>query len=632
MKLTYRKEIDGLRAIAVLSILLFHAGFSKFSGGYVGVDVFFVISGYLISTIIFNQKTSGTFSFASFYIRRARRILPALFLVLLACLPFAWFWLIPKDMIEFAQSLLAVIFLGSNIFFWSDSGYFSTASEFRPLLHAWSLSLEEQFYLLFPLLVTALMSSKKQFFVRTCLLLGGISLIFSIWSATKYPSFGFFLLPSRIWEFLIGSLVAYFVLFGQTERPVNSTVKEYLGFAGIVLIIGAILLFKPDMPFPGYWALIPTIGTALVIAFADQNTLSGRLLGNRVFVTIGLISYSTYLWHQPIFAFARLRQLESLSTVFSFSLIVLSGTLGYLTWRYIEPIWRTDAKIRAKSFLIALIASSVTCILFSTAILYSGRTLGRMSHLPKDYFQTSWINLKFEGLEGQKCFTSEMTPCALTKYPLSTKNVLLLGDSHASDYGVIFTKYLENRSLNGSMFTVPGCAFLPSQFSNSNHCEKDYQTLTEVIKTRKFDQIILIGNYLDHTNALSETQRNSDITAFKKLANLIMDSGAEIIFLEPRLSLAYDPKKAGALKLNYKNHPVVFNADNFAAWQSVWLSLSSNPKFKRFSQDQALLEASCKSFECFNGHATDGHLLYRDINHLTNLGTQIVFDVYSEKF
>ena len=632
MKPTYRKEIDGLRAIAVLSILLFHAGFSKFSGGYVGVDVFFVISGYLISTIIFEQKTKGTFSFANFYVRRARRILPALFLVLLACLPFAWFWLLPKDMIEFAQSLLAVIFLGSNIFFWSDSGYFSTASEFRPLLHAWSLSLEEQFYLFFPLLFSALISQNKKFFVRICAMLGGVSLLFSIWCSAKYPSFAFFLLPSRVWEFLVGSLVAYFLLFAQNERPATNSTKECLSFAGIILIIGSIIFFETDMPFPGYWALIPTSGTALVIAFGDQSTRSGKLLGNRLFVGIGLISYSTYLWHQPIFAFARLRQLDSLSSLLSVGLILLSGTLGFLTWRYIEPIWRTDTKIRTKSFFIALLAASLTCILFSIAILYSGRTLGRMSHLPKDYFQTSWINLKFEGLDGQQCFTRAMIPCVVTSFPESTKNVLLLGDSHASDYGVVFAKYLENRSYSGAIFTVPGCAFLPSQFLTSNNCQKDYQTLVAAINTKKFTQVIMTGNYIDHTNSLSDIQRNSDIAAFKKLANLMMDAGAEIIFLEPRLSLAYDPKKAGALNLNDKNHPISFNLENQAAWKSAWLSLAENRKFKIFSQDKALLEASCKSPECFNGHSADGYLLYRDINHLTNLGTQIVFDTYSEKF
>jgi peptidoglycan/LPS O-acetylase OafA/YrhL len=207
----YRREIDGLRALAVLPVILFHAGFTTFSGGFVGVDVFFVISGYLITTIILTELEQGTFSIVNFYERRARRILPALFVMMLACLPFAWFWLLPEDMKDFSQSLLAVSVFASNILFWRESGYFDSAAELKPLLHTWSLAVEEQYYMLFPLFLMATWRFGRRWILGSLIAVALASLALAQWGSLVKPAATFYLLPTRVWELLIGAFAAFYL-------------------------------------------------------------------------------------------------------------------------------------------------------------------------------------------------------------------------------------------------------------------------------------------------------------------------------------------------------------------------------------------------------------------------------------
>jgi peptidoglycan/LPS O-acetylase OafA/YrhL len=207
----YRPEIDGLRALAVLPVILFHAGFETFSGGFVGVDVFFVISGYLITTIILKELEQDDFSIARFYERRARRILPALFLVMFVCIPFAWLWLLPDDMQRFSQSLVAVSTFVSNLLFWQESGYFDTAAELKPLLHTWSLAVEEQYYVLFPLFLVLVWPFGKRWILVLLALGAVLSLSLAEWGSFRRPAATFYLLPTRGWELLLGALIAFYL-------------------------------------------------------------------------------------------------------------------------------------------------------------------------------------------------------------------------------------------------------------------------------------------------------------------------------------------------------------------------------------------------------------------------------------
>ncbi|MEK9139851.1 MAG: acyltransferase, partial [Nitrospirota bacterium] len=335
----YRPEIDGLRAIAVIPIILFHAGFQLFSGGFVGVDVFFVISGYLITTIILAELETGQFSLLKFYERRARRILPALYVVMALCLPFAWLWLMPSDAKEFSNSAMAVLVFASNIFFWQSSDYFDAGSELKPLLHTWSLGVEEQFYVLFPIFLMLAWRLGRKRIVVLLTIVALLSLALAVYEASRKPVATFFLLPTRGWELAMGSLVAFY-LEGKERDQFPLALKQMLSLVGFGLIAVAALTFSKETPFPGLYALVPTVGAGLIIVFGSPETFVGRLLASRVLVGVGLISYSAYLWHQPLLSFARHRSLTELGEMVIAGIIVLTFGLAYMTWRYVETPFR----------------------------------------------------------------------------------------------------------------------------------------------------------------------------------------------------------------------------------------------------------------------------------------------------
>ena len=626
MKLPYRKEIDGLRAIAVISIILFHAGFKAFEGGYVGVDIFFVISGFLITSIIVKDHRQGTFSFAAFYERRARRLLPALFFVLLVSMGFAWAWLLPGELTEFAKSLLSVLFFGSNFFFWRDSGYFATSAELRPLLHTWSLAVEEQFYFVFPAVLLLASRFTRSITVFVLLTLGLLSFGFSLWASVYKPQFAFFLLPARIWEFVVGALAALTVLSqGYEQLKKQRFLSEVASVIGLVCIIYSIIVFKKAYVYPGYWAAIPVLGSALLLVLATEQTLVKKLLSFPPLVGCGLISYSAYLWHQPLFAFFRMRELEGLSPTTTWTLIFFSFSLGYLTWRLLEPIWRFGNKARTaitmpkRSFWWFLGFSACTFVLFFQVVKHTGGYRFRFNHLPKDYFQTSWINYKFYGLNNQQCYTDIMRPCTLAAFAGQTQNILLAGDSHTGDFGGAFTDYLNAHRFNGSMFSVLGCGYL-SQLKDkpsNTSCGQSRALLLELARQKTYTTYVLIS--------AGELHTAPEVSEFKALVTSLLDTGAEVVLFDPRVRLKYDPKMAGVLQQNAKNSVVVFDPASTNDWDSALKELTANKNFKIFDQRKVLLDAGCGRVECFDGHTADGHLIYRDPTHLTDFGAQTVF-------
>jgi peptidoglycan/LPS O-acetylase OafA/YrhL len=340
--LKYRPEIDGLRALAVIPVILFHAGFHIFSGGFVGVDVFFVISGYLITSIILVEMEQGRFSLVNFYERRARRIMPVLFFVMAACFPFAWLYLMPVDMKDFIQSILAVSTFSSNILFWLESDYFDTAAELKPLLHTWSLAVEEQYYIFFPLFLMFTWRMGKTWIVTVLFVVFLLSLALGEWGSYKMPTAAFYLLPMRGWELLIGVFSAFY-LSRHTPNAAYIGLNNVLSLSGLALICFAIFAYDESIPFPGLYALVPTVGTVLIIVFAQQGTLVNRILSQKIFVGIGLISYSAYLWHQPIFAFVKYRSFTDPSAGLMLSLCLGVLVLAYLSWRFVEKPFRNKS-------------------------------------------------------------------------------------------------------------------------------------------------------------------------------------------------------------------------------------------------------------------------------------------------
>lgn len=376
----YRPEIDGLRAVAVIPVILFHAGFTVFSGGFVGVDVFFVISGFLITGILIGEIAEGRFSLLGFYERRARRILPALSLVMAACIPFAWAWMLPDQFAGFARSLVAVSLFLSNILFWSETGYFDSASEEKPLLHTWSLAVEEQYYLLFPLallLAWRVLGRDRAFYLIALMALASLALC-EIASRLS-PSANFYLLPTRAWELLTGSLCA-FVMARRAPAP-----HAGLAALGLGLIVAAVFGLDDGFRFPSAWALAPVLGTALVLVYARPGTGVARLLSSRGAVGIGLISYSAYLWHQPLFAFARIRLLGEPPQLLMLGLAALTLALAWASWRYVERPFRQrrSGPVFGRAGIFA--ASGAAAALFIGVGLYghiSGGVPGRIAIAP----------------------------------------------------------------------------------------------------------------------------------------------------------------------------------------------------------------------------------------------------------
>lgn len=441
----YRREIDGLRALAVLPVILFHAGFQSFSGGFVGVDVFFVISGYLITTIILSELEQGKFSIVNFYERRARRILPALFLVMLVCLLFAWFWLLPSDMKLFAKSVVAVSLFSSNILFWLESGYFDTAAELKPLLHTWSLAVEEQYYVLFPLFLMVTWRFGKRKVLGMLAVAAVLSLSAAQWGSVAKPTATFFLLPTRGWELLIGAFIAFYLQSASTWQPSRS-LREVCGVVGLAMLGYAVFAFSKQTPFPSLYALVPTVGTALIILFATKQTTVGKFIGNKLFVGIGLISYSAYLWHQPIFAFARQRNLEEPSKVLLSALAIASIVLAYFSWKFVEAPFRHKRLFnRNQIFSFATVFS----VAFLSLGLLGYKTNGvesRLTDRQKEilfYGSPSYTEKLYKDvyrmgncfLEPHQSFSNFNDFCSVN---VDKKPLLIWGDSHAAalSYGL----------------------------------------------------------------------------------------------------------------------------------------------------------------------------------------------------
>lgn len=358
----YRPEIDGLRALAILPVVLFHYRAPGFAGGFVGVDVFFVISGYLITSLIQHEMDQGTFSLARFYERRVRRIFPALFAMLAVVSLAAVIYFFPVDLVHYAQSLFATAVFAANFEFWREAGYFDVAANQKPLLHLWSIAVEEQFYLLYPALLLLLRraSPRQRIAAIACVFLASFGL--SAWGVGAAKVASFYLLPMRAWELMVGALLA----LGAVPKLKSALASDALALLGLILIAGSVLGFTPQTPFPGFAALAPCLGAALVIYAAQPDrTIAGKVLAARPLVFIGVISYSLYLWHWPVFVFATYIGFREPSGMGSVMLIALSFVLAVISWRYVEQPLRRPlpgaprrAPFAAASVVAALTAAS----------------------------------------------------------------------------------------------------------------------------------------------------------------------------------------------------------------------------------------------------------------------------------
>ena len=464
----YRREIDGLRALAVLPVILFHAGFQAFSGGFVGVDVFFVISGYLITSIILEEKQEGTFTLLGFYERRARRILPALFLVMFACLPFAWWWLLPADMRSFSQSVAAVSVFSSNFLFFNQIRYFDIEAELKPLLHTWSLAVEEQYYLLFPIFLLLTWRLGKRWIIGVLAVVAIISLTAAQWGSLNRASFTFYMLPTRGWEILMGAFIAWFLRTKDDDKIKLETISQLGSAIGLLLITYAVVAFNKRTPSPSLSTLIPTLGAGLIILFATPQTIVGKLLGSKLFVGIGLISYSAYLWHYPMFVFARHFSISEPSKLLLAALAVVAMLLAYLSWKFVETPFRNRQRIRRDHLFFYGALCSAAFIAFGLAGHFNNGYQRRLDVDTVKYVLPEQTKLEeqcaFENIAGYKniklCYFGDSQ---------SNTRFALYGDSHADAIFTVLDEEFTKKHIRGAIVLIEGCEAIPGIVRETNH-------------------------------------------------------------------------------------------------------------------------------------------------------------------
>ena len=427
-----------MRALAVVPVILFHAGFELFSGGFVGVDVFFVISGYLITTILIEDIENNRFSIVKFYERRARRILPALTVILVVSTLISYFILYPSEFEEYSKSLLSVVLFVSNIFFWRESDYFATASELTPLLHTWSLAVEEQYYVLFPIfLIVAWRFGKNRVFWMI-VVMAAISLLLSEWGWRNHATANFYLAPTRAWELFAGSIAAFVV----HKRGVQK--NNLLAMFGLTAIIACIFVYDENTPFPSLYALVPVLGAVSLVLYADRVTFASKLLSTKSFVGVGLISF-LLSWHQPLMALYRRKVGVELHPIESLLIICFVFLLSVLTWKYVEKPFRKIEKFNGK----VIFLSSITSLVFlsATAVaIYATSGASFRFQLPS--LPQKWTDVKCHGAVRIAQYDDELRYCLGDGTPTTTGDIYLLGDSHAAQITFALKQVAEAKGVN----------------------------------------------------------------------------------------------------------------------------------------------------------------------------------------
>jgi len=455
----YRADIDGLRAIAILSVVGFHA-FPKFiQGGFIGVDIFFVISGYLISSIIFSNLENDSFSYTEFYARRIKRIFPALILVLLSCFAFGWYILLSNEFSQFGKHMAAGTSFVSNFVLWNEAGYFDNFSDTKPLLHLWSLAIEEQFYIIWPPLLGLIWKRKLNFLTLT-LFIAALSFAFNIFSSATNPTADFYSPLSRFWELMIGGTLAYLTIHKPQHLPQKPNWQANIGF--IFLTVG-ILQINRESVFPGWWALLPALGAFFIISAGPNAWFNRHVLSNKILVWIGLISYPLYLWHWPLLSFARIIENEEPSREIRTALVAASFLLAWLTYTLIEK------KIRHQKKPIATFSLSILmlCSLVVGLLTLNQTWVPRNSNAKLEQIVSTIGDWEYP--KGLHAIKQNGQTFYLKKS--GSENVLFLGDSHIEQYSSRVIELANNSSASSKSVyfaTNGGCPPIPGVFED-NH-------------------------------------------------------------------------------------------------------------------------------------------------------------------
>lgn len=551
--ISYRPEIDGLRCLAVLSVIFYHYEFSFsdstfLTGGYIGVDIFYVISGYLITSIILKDIKKKEFSLLFFYQRRVRRLIPALFFVILFFIPISWMLLLPSELKDFFSSISFSTFFVSNIFFWKIGEIYGAApSVLMPLLHTWSLAIEEQFYIFYPFLILFIISIFKNKNLNVIIFFIFIlSLGFAQYISIKHPTFNFYMLPSRIWELLAGAIISINEksLFNNRFRSYSSS----LSLIGIILIIISILFFNKNILHPSLITLVPVIGTMFLIIYTKNNNFIKKILISTPFVNVGLISYSLYLWHYPLYSFfVRLPFLDTESNINKFILVIVTVLLSILTYYYVEKPFRNQ-KINTKKIILFLCS---IIILLNLSVYFVLKNNGYEKRLRLSNTQKNFIYPK----------NSQNNKEQIHKNNLNLKNITIIGNSHAKDFFDIL-KLNENivDKHNINLLNIQIKCLKTAIKSNLNNCLKKFDFKSQ----KKFkDQIKSIEK--SEIIIFKTRWSNDDIKSLKDIKNMKEFKNKKIIIINAAPEFLFKKKTTSVYKniLKQRMHNILSPLDQF---------------------------------------------------------------------
>jgi peptidoglycan/LPS O-acetylase OafA/YrhL len=649
----YRPDIDGLRAFAVLSVVGFHAFPAVFPGGFVGVDIFFVISGFLISGIILKGLASGSFSFQDFYLRRVKRIFPALVLVVATSLVAGYFLLLADEYKQLAKHAISGLFFVANFALWTEAGYFDTSAEFKPFLHLWSLGIEEQFYMLWPLLLWCFWRW-KQSLLLTIGVLAALSFVANLVWIDKAPVMTFYWPHTRFWELLAGASLAA-VLQRAPSNPLDYRQRNIAGWLGIALLLGSTFGLDRLLAFPGYWAMVPVLGAVLIILAGPEAWINRNLLSRPGAVFIGLISYPLYLWHWPLLTFPRIINGEE--TAFGVRLVALgiAFLLAWLTYALLErqvrfrPSWRVPAALAAGALMVAAVAQVVKS------------QEGMVDRLP--FVQAAQASFKQSpsetpgclrqlGLKGGHCVASANAVAA------SGKTVMFIGDSHARALAQGFSAFANGEPAEYRLLSLGerGClAFAGVERVDRGRDKLCRQTIADALayaeKSPMVDTVVLVGRFaMYHSGYEFEGKRNTAVrlthrsvagneseqsnplvfeAGLRSTVAELQRAGKRVVFFNMVPELGFSPRRCVARPFAFDQEGercAVTRAavdDRQRAYRAtVSRVLKDYPELLVFDPAKLL----CSDIHC--PAVRQEQLLYRDDDHLNTFGATLVMQEF----
>ena len=657
----YRKDIDGLRAIAVLAVVFFHAFPSVVRGGFIGVDIFFVISGFLISTILLEGLARDTFSLTHFYRRRIVRIFPALLLVLVSCLILGWFILLTDEYAQLGKHIAGGAGFLSNYLFWNEAGYFDQDAETKPLLHLWSLGIEEQFYILWPALLWLTYKSRLSF-ALLILLTGITSFFWGLQTLGVDPSGAFYLPQNRFWELLVGTGLAYVLLLTRTPHVsqaswLDTKLQNYLnrclrylnspgwknGYSvlGMSLLAFGIYRISKDSHFPGTWVLLPVFGATLLILAGPNAWLNCKVLGHRYLVWCGLISFPLYLWHWPLLAFARITQGEEPSGWIRISIVLLSIILAWLTYWLIEKPIRFGSYAHSKLVLPTLIVLMTAIGLAGYWDYREGGEVFKLS-LPNEVRVLNEYSA-FDGKAEERLWNSSCFNSTLQEgFEFFTRNhcdkaqfdarpwIFLVGDSHSAYLSRSLRPYLAERKLNLQQYSVAGCMPLILSNSQSSRCNSINFNVISQINLYKPKTIILFAHYSYYENTFAHSVKDSYINLLRNDLTKLKAMGVQDILIIGQMPIWKESLSHLLLRRYYrKKLPLPERSLEDIDLRSLKIdSVFADNNFPKGISYLSLQDLLCNEGGCLIrlDDRYENDLIVFDSGHLTTQGAKFVID------